>query len=502
MYCTKCNTEFLQIPAESIKYCFGCGNTEVLSKKLVPVFKAGKCAYKFENAELVTPFKYDPCDSPWMIMSKNTLVCLRGKYTLLDDNGNEMFPFQYDSIIEAGEGLYAVSNNGKFGYINSVGEIVIDLLYEHVGWFCNGLAPVCKGYKFGYINTNGDIVIPLQYEYAEEFEGNLANVQLDGLYGCINNMGEVVIAIELDEVISIRANKYVIVCDEGLWGCYSVSGKLLLPIEYDFIEDEGKNLIMARKTDGDELWLKVEDESVSVVDQSFFEDEEDEFDEKENIEVSKDYVFDEDNSFPKFYNNWNEDLTEKFCAEKIAELYRYDFQVLETAPNGLSLTEYRGKMGFIDNDCKVIIPFLYDYLSNANDGFIKAVFNGKYGIIDIDNQLIIPFIYNDIKYISERIFYVKQADKWGIVNAENKILVAIEYDEFDWREELGTFIAKRQNKFGLINYQGVELIPCIYDEVCKDGFAHDNGTCCFRKENMWYLIDRTNRIIRTNVAEQ
>lgn len=430
MHCPKCNTVYLQIPAESIKYCFGCGNTEVLSKKLVQVFKAGKCAYKYENGELVTPFKYDPCDSPWMFMSKNTLVCLRGKYTLLDDNGNEMFPFQYDSIIEAGEGLYAVSKNGKFGYINSAGEIVIDLLYENVGWFRNGLAPVCKGYKFGYINTIGDVLIPLQYEYAEEFEGNLANVQLDGSYGCINRMGEVVIAFELDQTPSIRANKYVIVCEDDLYGCYSVSGKLLLPIEYDFIKDEGQNLIMARKTDGDELWLKVEDESVTVVDKSFVEEDEDEFDKDENSELSQSSFFNEDLSFPKFYNNWDDDLTEKFCTEKIAELYRYDFQVLETAPNGLSLTEYQGKMGFIDNDCKVIIPFLYDYLSNANDGYIKALFNGKYGIIDIDNQLIIPFIYDDIKYISERIFHVKQDDKWGVVNPENQLLVPTEYAEF------------------------------------------------------------------------
>lgn len=82
------------------------------------------------------------------------------------------------------DGLAAIVQEGKIGYINKAGDIVIPSIYQDgradsgLGAFSEGLAPVKVDGKFGYIDKNGKIVIEPKYDKALPFESGLGWVQL------------------------------------------------------------------------------------------------------------------------------------------------------------------------------------------------------------------------------------------------------------------------------------------------------------------------------------
>ena len=103
-----------------------------------------------------------------------TVVCIDGKYTVLDGSGNRIFKEIYDGVaIPASEdGYIAVKLNNRWGYTDAEGKKIIDFKFEDAKSFSLGLAPVKYEGKWGYINKNGDMVIENRFEDAVPFSSN------------------------------------------------------------------------------------------------------------------------------------------------------------------------------------------------------------------------------------------------------------------------------------------------------------------------------------------
>lgn len=98
-------------------------------------------------------YQYNPSSSKLILIKKLEKTPFYGGFEfsenrLFVDNGyyNEnlkpITPFCFDNGKEFGEGLAAVSLNGKWGYINTNGEIVIDFQFGYASSFKNGQAEV------------------------------------------------------------------------------------------------------------------------------------------------------------------------------------------------------------------------------------------------------------------------------------------------------------------------------------------------------------------------
>ena len=126
----------------------------------------------------------------------------------------------------------------------------------------------------------------------------------------------------------------------------------------------------------------------------------------------------------------------------------------------------------------------YDEVQPYFQGSLCKVRNSnKYGFINIDGMEIIPCKYDDIAFIGGDLFktdeieivlddsrdsllHVKLNDKFGFINLEGTEIVPCKYDEltiFEWNEKL--LQVKLDNKYGLINFEGTEIVPCKYDEL-------------------------------------
>jgi hypothetical protein len=105
--------------------------------------------------------------------------------------------------------------------------------------------------------------------------------------------------------------------------------------------------------------------------------------------------------------------------------------------------------------------------------------NGKIGII-VENT-VIPAEYQDLIYfksgmIAKPFFIASKVSKsdgktkWGVINSDNKIILPCIYDQIIRSEGGGSWILKKDNLYGLADYQGDLIYPSIYEKITPDKY--------------------------------
>jgi nicotinamide riboside transporter PnuC len=118
---------------------------------------------------------------------------------------------------------------------------------------------------------------------------------------------------------------------------------------------------------------------------------------------------------------------------------------------------------------------------------------GKWGFIDrTKKQEIVPCIYDktDRTY---NILKVKLDDKWGMFNKSGKEIIPCRYD-FIGDELKDSFLYIMNNgKHGLIRFDGREVVPCIYDEQLRS--ESSSGLLKAVLEDKYGFIDHNGNVI-------
>ncbi|SFS50496.1 WG repeat-containing protein [Sphingobacterium wenxiniae] len=86
-------------------------------------------------------------------------------YGVIDINGNEVLPFQYDYLSynpDVEQFLYSI--NAKYGLMHKDGSIYIDAKYDRLDYMENGIAIFSMGDKDGLINEKGKVIVPATYD--------------------------------------------------------------------------------------------------------------------------------------------------------------------------------------------------------------------------------------------------------------------------------------------------------------------------------------------------
>ena len=151
------------------------------------------------------------------------------------------------------------------------------------------------------------------------------------------------------------------------------------------------------------------------------------------------------------------------------------------------------KWGFVDEDRKEIISFIYDDAREFSEGFAAVKLNGKWGFIDETDKEVILFIYDDARKFSDGSAAVKLNHKWGFIDYSGKGAI-FKYD--DAREFSEGFAAVKLNhKWGFIDEKGNEIIPLKYYDVGKwsEGMVRVGDNNNFHSSYFWwYFIDKNN----------
>lgn len=143
---------------------------------------------------------------------------LNGKKGYIDERGNELISFKYNTADDFSEGIARVGLNtnskSKYGYIDKTGKEIIPLKYDYAGDFSEGLVNVTiedNGvYKSGYIDKTGKVVISFKYDSGSNFRDGLAEVNLDDKYGYIDKSGKEVVPIKYDQTYYLEKGLYMV----------------------------------------------------------------------------------------------------------------------------------------------------------------------------------------------------------------------------------------------------------------------------------------------------
>jgi hypothetical protein len=147
-----------------------------------------------------------------------------------------------------------------------------------------------------------------------------------------------------------------------------------------------------------------------------------------------------------------------------------------------------GKQGYVDESGKVIIPPVFDRIDYFDD---KAEIP-NYSISD-EGQT-----YS----LGMKVAFIKSGEKWGLVNKESgKVLLSPKYDMIKsihvpdvarYRYYRDPFSIKLENKYGLIDDNGNELVSPIYDSPLE--FMPEDESILLKKNGFYGLYLRGSGI--------
>lgn len=170
--------------------------------------------------------------------------------------------------------------------------------------------------------------------------------------------------------------------------------------------------------------------------------------------------------------------------------------------------------GVISQTGKTIIPCQYQYIDitwydnfTGIDTFIVQK-NNKLGTIDFENNIIIPFEYDEISNWVEYgpdAHYVVKDNRIGLIKHSGKLLIPIIYDSLHYYFG-GLIKGKLNGKYGVLNYSNEIVLPFIYDALIVD---FDYFGCSLDKDHKdkfavrlgraWHYLNSKGEYISRNV---
>jgi hypothetical protein len=457
----------------------------------------------FDRYKLMDIFRaYRNKERKYVINENFKPVMSKGKWGYVDRGDNKVIPFIYDTVWHFNQhiqDLAMVKLNDKCYYIDTTGT---RWKYEEVGDVFEGLAPVMLNGKCGYIDRNKNEVIPFIYDEAwnfnQELQG-LALVKLNGKGHYIDTKGK---RWKYDEAYSLEEGLAPVMLNNK-WGYIDKNRKEVIPCKYEDARSFNQELYGL-------AWIKSDGKGHYI-------------DTKGNR-----WKYDEAYSFtgglaPVMLNGkWG--YIDKTCYEVIP--LKYD-TVMHFNQSSQSLAKVRlnGQWGYIDRTGKEIVPCRYseaqlsgelskvksnntgsvpetteekvgsnkkyEYTWNFYEGLAKVRFNGKWGYIDKSKNEIIPVQYDyawDFNQGLKGLALVKLNDKYYYIDTKGD---RWKYDEaYDFTENLAPVML--DGKWGYIDRNRNEVIPCKYDEVKY----FSKGLARVRLNDKWFFIDKTGKYVK------
>jgi hypothetical protein len=387
-------------------------------------------------------------------------------------------------------------NTDKYFLENEVGQLFSDGFKRIQYWKNDFYIAQNDKYKYGIINNKGQTVIECQYSWASGIDYlTLGNENAIGVYDSHLNLiiphkyhniyhdnDKRIYAIEKDSLENYRL------------GVFNTLGEQIIPFEYQGTKDidYSSNLNSFMRKNG----------KFGIIDTL------------NNILVpfEYDYMFKVTDDPTKLENGIQVDKNKYFVIQKVIQNNKL--------------------YGIIDNKGKIIIPIEYHeiYTILFNDKFFVCRKLNNYGLINVENKQILPFEYEAFYTIKDNYAVVRKSNKFQLVyiptkahtvfenmtlpeffngktlvtinNAKNKlgfmditgkVIVENKYDDIRERND-GSYIVYVNNRAGIVNQQGVEVIAPEYDLLDKRFFL-SNDLLCARKNKKWGIINYNQNII-------
>ena len=298
---------------------------------------------------------------------------------LIDREGRLVVPCIYNDVDYPSDGRVLVIRNGRAGFTDLEGNEVLPLRYLNAGSFSEGYAPVMVALDSffsacTFIDTMGRQLFPPHYDNLQPFSCGIALVMQYQRWGVIDHSGRELIPPMFEQITTVFDTLFfagdldgmalydrrmkpltkqvytwtggindgrIAVQRDGKYGFLDRQGREVIPCIYDEISLFGSCRAMVRLGD-----------HYGIIDTTG------------RIVLPIEY----------------ESRTTK------GEKYVYH--------DGLALVEQNGKLGYVDLDGQLVIPFYFDEAFQFSEGLGCALFKGRWGYVDTKGDIYLPFIFD------------------------------------------------------------------------------------------------------------
>lgn len=325
------------------------------------------------------------------------------KHGFINETGELVIPYLFEAVEFFNGGVARVKKNGKWGLINKKGVLICPCCHkekESVPLVHNGIVrkwdrtATRENDILSYIDTDGKIVIDTsEYPYIGDFCNGYASVRnSNDECALINTKGEIVIPFGRYSFISevhfgvARVGKYIV--DKTYEGYVNTSGVEVVPVgKYDhfywhFSDDmcvvcaiKGDKCGYIDKTTGQEIVpcnnKYISTSTEAALSRGMYDDY---YEDTMVVIRLKDHIQTNENKICVF----NTKLHKAYYLNDIDDIATHYSE-------GLCAVLKDGKVGFIDENCRLVIPYKFDC---PNDGLGVLFLRFKESVCAINNMLI------------------------------------------------------------------------------------------------------------------
>lgn len=370
----------------------------------------------------------------------NGLFIVSSKSTMVDETGRDYHPM---------------------GCIDRQGKIVIPIQYEGlVGG--DSIFIVSKrtnnGVRYGLLDIEGNDIVPIEFEelFSPDFSHNYVKVKKDGLYGVIDKKeGKIHIPIQYDDLQRFYVD-----------AAYK---------EYN--EEELPDVFIAKRHNRQEV-INLSPEKM-----------------KQKPSTPYDVVL-----VGEYGNQSFMDYQGRIIAGPFKNVRVSGDRRVTLFPEGLAAVVKNNKVGFIDMQGIVKIPFVFDYTEYKfnyysshfaifSDGWAAMMKGNKWGYIDKNGKVAIPFIYDRAGCFHQNVALVGKGERLGLIDKSNTVILPFEFDNGVYT---GSVFAMCQNgKWGVYSPTGECITPCQYDVLIN----FFRGYATVEKNGKKGLIDEQGHLL-------
>ncbi|MEO0043950.1 MAG: hypothetical protein RL329_3398, partial [Bacteroidota bacterium] len=401
---------------------------------------------------VIVPFKYNNLNT---YDGKTYTVWLDNKQGVITKSGQEIVPPIYDAIYPMGNTMMVVKNQ-KCGLLDSLGKILLPCIYDGTFAFNKGLSAILHNKKYGFVNAKGEIVLPFRYDKAKPFKDGRAWVELGQNHFQIDTLGHY--AGEPNQ-------HYFTMYDGELWRLEDKTGKVILPADTQRIYIINDRFALVIKNNLNGLFDIKKQQLVLPCAYSRIELRQDDSGKKEFFSMTQNHLLGLANAegkqiAPCEYDAYSpfsikiestNDLVQICKKEKFGCLNFRTGQIVIPCiydrafswVKGQSIAQIKGKMGIIDSTGRILLPleyhFPYDELSYS-EGLAPVSKDDKLGFINTDLKVVIPFEYdpNDDSSFQNGLAPVSKADSFGFINRQNQVIVPLQYIQAHGMDSIGS----------------------------------------------------------------
>ena len=327
-----------------------------------------------------------------------------GKYGLINMEGTEILPCEYDEItaLQGVENALLVSKDGNYGIVNDEGKTLLPTEYAEIQGLgdktTDGFIVKNVDGKYGVVDTSNGQVIDTKYDGVSKIhQGDYYVVTDGGKQKVVKKDGTESLNGSYDEIVAILKNPEngVIFKKNNKYGVMNLSGESTIKATYDDLKEAKTGVFIAKTEDNYGI---IDLEGNTLVE---FKYRNITYNEKADLYITEDENYNNevlDGNYEVKQTGMVTDLDDEKGYIEIrqdGEYKYYNFKFEEEkesdifTSNTLFVSKKDGKYGFVDKDGKVVVDYIYDDVTSQNTfGYAGIKKDGKWGSIDRTGKVV------------------------------------------------------------------------------------------------------------------